>query len=129
MRIKRPSSRKRKKKQITGTFAITMSGQLLPMQLIYQGTMDCCLPKGVEFINDWNVTNTANHWSNESKAMQYLLVLFPYVEKRKVELKLPEDQISMLIFDAFKGQITDKNTKFNEENNCVIIHVPNNLTD
>ena len=40
------------------------------------------------------------------------MVLFLYVEKRKVELKLPEDQKSMLIFDVLKGQITDKVTKF-----------------
>ena len=88
-----------------------MSGQFLPMQLIYQGTTDRCLPKGVEFTDDWNATYTANHWSNESKAIQNLqMVLFPYVEKRKVELKLPEDQKAMLIFDVFKGQITDKVT-------------------
>ena len=35
----------------------------------------------------------------------------------------------MLIFDVFKGQITDKDTKFIEENNCVIVHVPNDMTD
>ena len=100
------------------------------MQLIYQGTTDCCLPKGVEFPDDWNVTYTANHWSNESKATQHLqMVLFPYVEKRKVEFKLPEDQKAMLIFDVFKGQITDKVTKFIKENNCLIAHVPNNMTD
>ena len=92
-----------------------MSGQILPMQLIYQGSTNHCLPKGVEFPNGFNVTYTANHWSKESKAIQYLqMVLFPYVEKRKVELKLPEDQKSMLIFDVLKGQITDKVTKFIE---------------
>ena len=35
----------------------------------------------------------------------------------------------MLLFDVFKGQITDKATKFIEDNNCVIVHVPNNMTD
>ena len=56
-------------------------------------------------------------------------MLFPFVEKRKVELKLPEDQKVMVILDVFKGQITDKVTKFIEENNCMIVHVPNNMTD
>ena len=130
MRIKRPSSRKRKKKSITGTFTITMSEQFLQMQLIYQGTTDRCLPKGVEFPDDWNVTYTTNHWSNESKAIQLMqMVLFLYVEKREVELKLSEDQKTMLIFDVFKDQITDKVAKLIEENNGVIVHVPNNLTD
>ena len=107
-----------------------MSEQFLPMQLIYQGTTDRCLPKGVEFPDDWNVTYTTNHWSNESKATQLLqMVLFLYVEKRKFELKLSEDRKNMLIFDVFKDQITDKVAKFIEENNGVIVHVPNNLTD
>ena len=103
-----------------------MSGQLLPMQLIYQGTMDCCLAKGVQFSNDWNVTNTANHWSNELKAIQYFLVLFPYVEKRKVELKLPDDQISMLIFDVLMAKSSIKILNLTKR---IIVHVPNNLTD
>ena len=66
-----PLVRKGKKKQITGTFTITMSGQFLPMQLIYQGTTDHCLPKGVEFPDDWNVMYTTNHWSNELKPIQH----------------------------------------------------------
>ena len=107
-----------------------MSGQFLPMQLIYQRTTDRCLPKGVEFLDDWNVTYTANHWSSESKAIKHLqMVLFPYLDQRKVELKLPEDQKTMLIFEVFKGHITHKVTKFIEENNCVILHVPNKMTD
>ena len=43
---------KGKKKLVTGTFTITMSGQILSIQLIYQGTTNHCLPKGVEFPND-----------------------------------------------------------------------------
>ena len=86
-----------------------MSGQFLPMQLIYQGAKDHCLLKGVEFPDDWNVTYTANYWSNKSKAIKHLqMVLFPYIEKRKVELKLHEDQKVMLIFDVFKGEINIK---------------------
>ena len=107
-----------------------MPGQFLPMQLIYQGATDRCLQKFVEFPDDWIVMYTANHWSNKSKGIQQLqMVLFPYVEKRKVELKLPEDEMAILIFDVLKGQIINKVTKFIEANNCVIVHVPNNMTD
>ena len=107
-----------------------MTRQFLPLQFIYQGTTDWCLPKGVEFPDDWDVTYTANHWSNKSKAIQHLqMVVFPYVKKRKVELNLPEHQKTMLIFDVFKGQVTNKVTKFIEDNNCAIVYVPNNMTD
>lgn len=55
----------KKEKQITGSFTTTMSGQFLGMQLIYQGTTDrCCLPKGAEFSDDWNVTYTTNRSSS-----------------------------------------------------------------
>ena len=40
-----------------------------------------------------------------------------------------DDQKALLIFDVFKGQITNKVTKFIEENNFVFVHVPNNVTD
>ena len=83
-----------------------------------------------KFPDDWNVIYTAKYWSNESKSIQrFQMVLFLYVEKRKFEFELPEDQKTMLIFDVFKGQITEKFSKFIEENNCVILHVPNNITD
>ena len=35
----------------------------------------------------------------------------------------------MLIFDVFKGHVAEKVTSIIEEINCVIIYVPNNLTD
>ncbi len=35
----------------------------------------------------------------------------------------------MLIFDVFKGQVTEQVNKIMEENDCVIVHVPNNMTD
>ena len=35
----------------------------------------------------------------------------------------------MLIFDVFKGHVTEKVTSIIENNNCVITYVPNNLTD
>ena len=53
----------------------------------------------------------------------------PNVKKRKVEPNLPEDQKTILILDVSKGQITDKVTRFIKANNCVIVHVPNNMTD
>ena len=74
---------KGKKKQITGTFTITMSGQFLPIQLIYQGTTDRCLPKGVEFPDDWNVTYTTNHWSNESKEIQHFKRWFSHMFRKE----------------------------------------------
>ena len=53
------------------------------MQLIYKETTNRWLSKGVDFPADFDVTCTANHWRNESKAIQHLeKIVFPYVEKK-----------------------------------------------
>ena len=106
-----------------------MSGSFLPMQLIYKGTTNRCLPKDVGFPADFHVICTTNHWCNESKTIQRLeKIVFLYVGKNKKNLNLP-DQKAMLIFDVFKGHVTEKITSIIKKNNCVIIYVPNNLTD
>ena len=43
------------KRQIMGVFTITLDGQFLPPQLIYQGTTSACLPR-VNFPSNWHVT-------------------------------------------------------------------------
>lgn len=98
-----PLQGKGKKKQTTGTFAVSMTGDFLPMQLIYEGKTPRCLPKDVNFPNDFDVTFTSNHWSNEEKAKQLLeKVIFPYLKKKKHDLGLPDDQKSLLIY-KYKG--------------------------
>ena len=73
-----------KKKQITGFLTFTMSGSFLSMQLIYKGTTNRCLPIGVDFPADFDVTCMTNHWSNESKVIQHLeKIVFRYIEKKK----------------------------------------------
>ena len=91
------------KKQITGTFAVSMTGDFLPMQLIYEGKTPRCLPKDVEFPKEFDVTFTPNHWSNKEKSKQLLDVIFPYLKKKKHDLGLTGDQKSLLIYDVFTG--------------------------
>ena len=120
---------KGKTKQITGTFAISQSGVFLPIQLIYEGKTTRCLPK-IDFPEGFNVTFTKNHWSNEEKAIEFLKeIVFPYLKSEKERLNLPADQKSLLIYDVFRGQTTEKVTKIIEENDCVILYVPANMTN
>ena len=51
------------KRQITATFAVSMTGKCLPIQLIYEGKTPRCLPR-FDFVADFNVTFSDNHWSN-----------------------------------------------------------------
>ena len=124
-----PIKGKGKKLQITGTFAISMTGEFLPMQLIYGGKTPRCLPKNVEFPEGFNLTYSENHWSNEQVATEYLEeIIFPYINSTKERLGLPDTQKFMLIYDVFRGQKTDKVTGIIEDNDCVSLFVPSNLT-
>ena len=73
------------------------------------------------------MTFTPNHWSNEEKSKQLLdNVIFPYLKKH--ELGLPGDQKSLLIYDVFTGQTIKNIKEYIQENDCVIVYVPNNMT-
>ena len=100
------------------------------MQLIYEGKTPRCLPKDVEFPKEFDVTFTPNHWSNEEKSKQLLdNVIFPYLKKKKKhDLGLPGNQKSLLIYDVFTGQTNENIKEYIEENDCVIVYVPNNMT-
>ena len=118
------------KRQITATFACTLSGKFLPIQLIYQGTTSQCLPKNVSFPSDWHITHTANHWANETTTITYIEnIIIPYVQKERALLGLNDDHCALVLFDVFKGQCTSEVLKMLEDNNILYVTVPNNCTD
>ena len=60
------------------------------------------------FPEEWNITHSSNHWSNEDTMIEYIQeVIVPYVECVHEELNKPE-QAALAIFDNFKGQLTEK---------------------
>ena len=59
------------KRQITIAICAIASGIFLPFQVIYQGRTPACLPRFV-FPDNWNVTFTEDHWSNEEKTLEYI---------------------------------------------------------
>ena len=60
------------KRQITGTSVVNLSGEFLPIQLIYTGTTDLCHPK-------------VNHWANEEEIISLLNKIDCSEETRKLE--------------------------------------------
>ena len=74
--------------QITAVFDATLSGDFLPVQLVYQGKSTKCLPS-FEFPPEWDINFSENHWSNERTMLCYFKkVMFPYLNKKKAELNL-----------------------------------------
>ena len=59
------------KRQITAVFGGTLTGEFLPMQLVYQGRTTQCHPNS-KFPDDWHITHSDNHWSNETTMINYI---------------------------------------------------------
>uniref|UniRef100_A0A1X7TQY0 DDE-1 domain-containing protein n=1 Tax=Amphimedon queenslandica TaxID=400682 RepID=A0A1X7TQY0_AMPQE len=59
--------------------------------------------------------------------LEVILVL--YVQEKRTALGLPGTQPALVIFDEFKGQLTDKILMQLEENNIFYVVVPANYTD
>ena len=59
------------KRQITVTFAVSPTGFLLPIQLIYQGKSKKILPK-FAFHSNFDTTFTPNHWSRKLKNEKFI---------------------------------------------------------
>ena len=117
------------KRLITAVFCGTLKGEFLPPQLIYQGKTSACLPRH-EFPDDWHITCTPNHWSNEDKMKEYIhKIIIPYVDRKRKELKVSTDQPALAIDDVFKGQQTEDITKLLEQNNIYVVSVSANCTD
>ena len=117
------------KRQITATFVISMTGEFLPIQLIYEGKTKRRLPN-FDFPAGFNVTFSNNHWSNTEKSKELFKdIIFPYLQKVKVNLKYPKEQLSLIIMDTFKGQDNEAVLELCRKNNCEVIIVPHNLTN
>ena len=68
--------------QITATFAVSCTGEILLIQLIYAGKTEGGLPK-YSFPRSFSVTFTENHWSNTEKSD------FSLLGRHQTKQKLP----------------------------------------
>ena len=117
------------KRQITAVLGCSMSGSILPFQLIYEGKTPRCFPN-VEFPKDWDITCNPTHWSNETTMLSYLeKIVFPYVSQKRVTLGLPMDYPALLLFDNFNGQCTENLLKRIDSHHIYVILIPANCTD
>ena len=65
-------------------FGGTLTSEFLPIQLVYQGNTTRCHPN-FKFPNDWHITHSDNHWSNETTMIKYIAkIIGPFVTKESV---------------------------------------------
>ena len=116
------------KRMITATFSITLTGEFLPIQLIYGGKITKSIP-AVSFPSDFVISVNKNHYSNEKEALNMLEnIIIPYVEQQRVSLNLAFDHPALIIMDVFKGQMTCAVRELLNENHILLEKVPANLT-
>ena len=116
------------KQQITAIFCGSLTGDFLPLQLIYKGKTAHCHPK-FDFPVDWHITHSPKHWSTEETMVQYIEeIIIPYVDKMR-ELLKDTSKAALVIIDKFKGQITTSVNSLLEGNNINVCLIPANTTD
>ena len=54
--------------------------------------------------------------------------IFPYIKRRKEELKLEDNHKALVLFDVFKGQKTQAVIDLIDEYNCLSVFAPPDLT-
>ena len=71
------------KHSITLNFVISLSGELLPLHIIYGGKTKANLQRGVEFPSEFSVTQSTKHWSNEQETIKLIdTIVNPYKTSR-----------------------------------------------
>jgi len=121
------------KRQITACIASSPHGDLLPLQLIFAGKTDKCLPPTSPAMTDASVhlTFSENHWSSQQTMQQYIQrVLIPYAKERIVEHKLSPDSKLILVLDIWAVHKSMEFRTFlkNQHPNIHLVFVPANCT-
>ena len=106
-----------------------MSREFLLTQVIYKGKTKRCLPK-YTFPASFDATFSENHWSNTEKSLSFFnKIVFPHFKNVRKAKGYPDEQMSLIIMDTFKGQDNDEVAKLCRKNNCALIIVPHNLAN
>ena len=75
------------------------------------------------------MSQNPKHWSNEQETLKLIEdIINPYIIKKRAELKLPETQKALVIWDVFKGQMTTMVMEKLKSLNCNFVPVPANMT-
>ena len=116
------------KRQVTATFAASLDGKFLPMQILYQGKTAHSHPK-YAFPEGFDIFHTPNHWANEQTCLRFFeKIIFPYVRKVREDMAEPS-QKALVLMDNFSGQMTTSVLEKVEEEGIVVVMVPAGTTN
>lgn len=109
--------------QITAILAGTLTGELLPLQVIYTGKSERCHPI-FSFPDGFDVWHMPNHRANEESTLRFVEnIVNPHIEEVRSKKETSEQHA------VFKGQIGDRVQTLLEDNKIMRVLVPSNCTD
>lgn len=121
------------KRQITVVLASSLYGDLLPLQMIFQGKTDRSLPESTAQIqaSRAHLTHSDNHWSNVDTMKQYISkIIVPYTERCINRFELASDAKVLLLLDVWKVHTCEEFRKYLRTHHPRIhlVYVPANCT-
>ena len=119
------------KRGVTALFGSTITGHLLPPQIIYEGKSSRCHPRNKKkvFPRDWDITATKNHWSTVDSMVLYVKnVLVSYCEDQRTQLGLPDDQKALLILNTYRPHTNSVFGEACDAANICRVYVPPGCT-
>lgn len=116
------------KRQITAVLAVTLAGEMLPPQILYQGKTDAVHPK-YNFPAEWDIFHTPSHWSTAESMSRYIdQVIVPYVMRTRERLDLPLRHPALCTFDVFAAHRDDDVLEKLHSKNIKVVFVPARCT-
>ena len=112
---------------ITGSFAITLHGEFLPIQLTYGGKTVRSFP-WYNFPKDFSLRVNPKHFLNTSKYLKFLKDIIKSYAEKKRKTCAEEKCWSSSHCWCFTGQMTTKVINGYEKANILIVNVPTNMT-
>ena len=117
------------KRQITATVAVSMSEEMLPMQILYAGKTERCHPS-YSFPSGFDIWHTPNHWANTNTTIRFIhTIIVPYVTSVRERMELPVEHPAIVMFDAFRGHKGSEIEDLLKENHLLPVPIPSNCTD
>lgn len=121
------------KRQITACIASSLDGELLPLQLIFQGKTTRSLPPSTVDVvaSRAHITFSDNHWSNQRTMKEYVeQVILPYSETCIERYKLDADACIILVLDVWSVHKSEEFRLFlrTKHPRIHLVYIPPNCT-
>jgi hypothetical protein len=121
------------RRQITAVMASSADGDLLPLQLIFQGKTERCEPTPTDDVKRslFHITHSENHWSNQTTMEAYIeRIIQPYIQQKIVEKRLPRDSRAIVLLDCWSVHKSAEFRTFVKKKykNIILVFIPPNCT-